>query len=191
MKGKGSRGMPGKANKGPAPGGTGVKQRMQKQDFEKRKEWVQVLDDIAALGEDSGSTKAVQAGVTPQGQEFIWCLMRGKKTAKDEEPNIYAIDGSCRQCQFPMLNSEIDAAAGTLDCPVCGNKWNLEDGELIDYLPANNPIQWASKLANEKKGPQKLGMLPTRVSGSGKVYLRLPDGTLLNKLPPKQEYLGE
>jgi hypothetical protein len=73
------RAVPGKANKGPAPGGTGVKQRMQKQDFEKRKEWVQVLDDIAALGEDSGSTKAVQAGVTPQGQEFIWCLMRGKK----------------------------------------------------------------------------------------------------------------
>ena len=80
--------------------------------------------------------------------------------------------------------------------------------------------QWAAKLANEKKGPQRLGMLPTRVSGSGKVYLRLPvrfaslstahsqprnlasnlsspprrslhDGTLTNKLPPKQDYYGE
>ena len=34
--------------------------------------------------------------------------------------------------------------------------------------------QWAAKLANEKKGRQRLGILPTRVSGSGKVYLRLP-----------------
>ena len=38
--------------------------------------------------------------------------------------------------------------------------------------------EWAAKMTNRDKEPQKLVRLPTRVSGSGKVYLRLPDGTL-------------
>lgn len=169
--------------RGPQPGGTGVKKRMQRKDFEQRKEWVQVLDNVDELGEEPGSTKAVQAGVTPQGQEFIWALIRGKKPAADEDPEVFAVDGSCRTCQFPMLNAQLDAEANTVTCGLCGSSWSLEDGESVEFLPANNPVQFAAKLANEKKGPQRLGILPTRVSGSGRVYLRLPDGTLLNKLP--------
>ena len=72
--------VPGKANKRPS-GGSPVRERMEKDDFQKRKEWVRVLDDVSELGEEVGSTKAVQAGVTPQGQEFIWCLVRGKQVS--------------------------------------------------------------------------------------------------------------
>ena len=54
---------------------------------------------------------------------------------------------------------------------------------MLDFLPAANPVQWAAKMANEKKGPQPAALLPTRVSRSGYVYVRLPDGTLLERLP--------
>ncbi|KAL1522566.1 hypothetical protein AB1Y20_017551 [Prymnesium parvum] len=181
MKGKGTRGMPGKALKGPAGSSASVKKRLQKEDFLKRKEWVQVLDSITELGEEMGSSKAVQAGVTPTGQEFIWCLLRGKQVKDEEEPQLFAVDGACRCCQFPLLNAQMDNDASKLTCGLCGTSWSLANGECIDFLPATNP--WAAKKANEAKGPQRLGILPTRVTKAGKVYLRLPDGTLLNKLP--------
>lgn len=173
-------------NKGPTPGqGSGVKRRMQKKDFDKRNEWVTVMDNISDLGEEAGSSKAVQAGVSPQGNEFLWCLLRGKKTAEGEEPVIFAVDGTCRLCQFPLLNSNINEEATELTCGLCATSWSLDDGKVVDFLPAANPVQWAAKMANEKKGEVRLGILPTRVSKSGRVYLRLPDGTLTSKLPPK------
>jgi len=184
MKGKGTRGMPGKAMKGPPTGGTGVKQRLQKKDFEQRKEWQLVLEDQSELGEQVGATKAVSAGVTPQGQEYIWCLVRGKKVPEGEDPEVFAVDGSCRICQFPMLKAEVDAEVNTITCGCCGTKWSLRGrGEVIDFLPGSNPVQWVAKKANEAKGPKELGMLPTRVSKANRVYLRLPDGTLLNNVP--------
>ena len=68
MKGKGTRGMPGKAVKPPSGSGfnKASKQRMQQRDFAKS-EWILVAgkDD---LGETAGSTLAVEAGMSPQGQ---------------------------------------------------------------------------------------------------------------------------
>ena len=75
------------------------------------------------------------------------------------------------------LAAEPDGSYG-ITCGLCGTKYSLEDGSVLEFLPKRNPAQWAAALANERKGPQKMVTLPARVSKSGKVYLRLPDGTL-------------
>ena len=130
--------------------------------------------------------------MTPQGQEFIWCLVRGSPQAELAEGEDYAedavfcVDGSCRVCSFPLLQSTTTRTASgsyELSCGLCGTSYDLATGEVTDFLPARNPVQFASKLANEKKGPQRAASLPTRVSRSGNVYIRLPDGTLKSKLP--------
>lgn len=163
---------------------TALKNKMMKKDFDKSDDWVLIMNrEKEELGASVGSTKAVEAGKSPMGQSFIWCLARGKERAEDAAPEdsvLYAYDGSCRTCQFPLTNGKVEGEDGkqTLTCGLCGTKWNLEDGECVDFLPASNPVQYAAKLANEKKGPQRLAILPTRVSKSGRVYLRLPDGTL-------------
>lgn len=175
--------MPGATRKGPPREVGSVKKRMQKREFDKSREWVRVLDDISELGEDLGSTKAVAAGVTPKGEDYIWCLVRGRKVADGGRPQVFAVDGLCRSCQFPLLNSAVSSDASSLTCSLCGTKYSLEDGAVLDFLPKSNPLQWMTALANEKKGPEKMAVLPTRVSESGKVYLRLPDGTLTSRLP--------
>lgn len=196
MKGRPSRGMPKKGTMQPGQMvNTGIKSRMAKKDFQGSKEWVRVaeLDEVAT----AGATKAVAAGRQPgrmgatgfeQGPEYIWCLVRGEvapqtdaAAAQEEEPQLWAVDGSCRSCQFPLISAEYAVEANgvpTLTCKCCGNKYSLEDGECLEFLPAKNPVQWAAKIANENKGVQSMAVLPTRVSKSGKVYLRLPDGTL-------------
>lgn len=154
-----------------------IKERMAKKDFG-RDEWVLVAKDDE-LGPELGATKAVEAGVTPQGQAFIWCLVRGRPTAEGQQPEIFAVDGSCRICQFPRLQGTISSDASTYECGLCGTVSSLEDGEVTEFLPKNNPVQWAAALANEKKGPQRMGVLQTRVSKSGNVYLRLPVSTCM------------
>ena len=57
----------------------------------------------------------------------------------------------------------------SVSCPVCGNVNDLSTGEVTTFLPANNPVQWAAKLANEKDGLQRLAVLPTRVSKAGRL----------------------
>uniref|UniRef100_A0A7S0LNZ6 Rieske domain-containing protein n=1 Tax=Coccolithus braarudii TaxID=221442 RepID=A0A7S0LNZ6_9EUKA len=189
MKGRGSRGMPGKATGYRERDNEGMKKRMQKRDFDK-KEWVQVVSSIdEEMGTEPGATKAVTAGITPRGQDFIWCLIRGNPAVPEGgdqvEEKVFAVDGSCRCCQFPMsagkLGSEPDGSY-SFECGLCGTKYSLDNGEVLEFLPKKNPAQWAAALPNESKGPQKTVVLPARVSKAGKVYLRLPDGTLLNPL---------
>merc|ERR1719440_2282223 len=82
MKGRGSRGMPGKGATGPGTGGgftKGSKSRMQKRDFE-RDEWTAVALK-GELGDEIGSTMAVEAGQSPMGQNYIWTLVRGEDGA--------------------------------------------------------------------------------------------------------------
>lgn len=177
--------MPGKTQGYQGRDNQGMKQRMQKRDFDK-KEWVQVVDSLDEdVGMEPGATKAVSAGKTPRGQDFIWTLIRGVPKENAEgvlEQRVFAVDGACRCCQFPMTAAKMAVEADasySATCGLCGTKYSLEDGSVLEFLPKRNPAEWAAALANEKKGPQKMVTLPTRVSKGGKVYLRLPDGTLL------------
>lgn len=186
MKGRGTRGMPGKGVKPPPGSGFNgqSKKRMSQRDFQKS-EWTLVAEKNE-LGEEIGSTMAVEAGQSPQGGNYIWTLIRGPQGAgavdsDDDSSNVWATDGSCRACSFPMIKSVVEKEASgeySMLCPTCGSKWNLADGEVIDWLPAANPAQWALKKINEKKEPMAAGILRTRVAQSGRVYVRLPDGTL-------------
>ena len=186
MKGKGSRGMPGKAYDGRTSGGgitTAAKKKFEVNDFNAKTEWTLVAEKDE-LGAESGSTKAVAAGVAPQGQEYIWTLVRGNPMVEGEdaeESTCYATDGSCRSCLFPMTKSTVEpdgAGSYTMTCGLCGSKWNLDTGDVIDWLPGNGPVQFASKLANKDKEPTQCTVLKTRISKAGRCYLRLPDGTL-------------
>merc|ERR1711953_760424 len=138
-----------------------MRKRMMKDDFAKD-EWQFVCED-SELGAETGSTKAVEAGQSYKGTRFIWTLVRGDP---ESEKSVFALDGNCRCCLFPMINGKTEKQAdGTyaMTCGLCGTQYSLDSGEVLEFLPANNPVQWASKVANEKKGPQKAGVLPTRV----------------------------
>lgn len=189
MKGKGTRGMPGKGMKPPEGSGFNKKskERMQKRDFA-RSEWTLVAEK-GDLGEEVGSTLAVEAGMSPQGQNYIWTLIRVEDGAgagafgsdDDDESNVIATDGQCRACSFPLTKSTVTKEAdGTwaAECASCGSKFAVERGEVIDWLPGGNPVQWMAKQVNSKKEALAQSLLKTRVSKSGRVYLRLPDGTL-------------
>ena len=122
---------------------------------------------------------------------------------------MFATDGACRACKFPLTQGVWSGAqAGcdeqTLTCPACGSpgaagrrrgggvrvtcsrhglvgtRYSLESGEPLDFLPGDNPVRWLAKVANEKNGPQRLAVLPTRVSQSGAVYVRLPENTIID-----------
>jgi len=181
MKGKGTRGLPG--NRGGFSAGGGMtkeaKQRFEKADFEKS-EWTLVAEK-GLLGNETGSTLAVEAGQTPQGQNYIWTLVRGVPLTEDgPETTVYATDGSARCCLFPMTKAtaEADGDGFTLTCGLCGTKYSLDEGEVLDWMPKSNPVQWAAAAANSNKEPIPCTVLKTRVSQAGRTYLRLPDGTL-------------
>merc|ERR1719247_333834 len=98
MKGKGTRGMPGKGVRPPAKGlgkGNSVKDRMMKNDRD-RSEWTLVASK-EELGKEFGSTMAVEAGMSPQGSNYIWTLIRGDD-GDGEGSTVWATDGSCRAC---------------------------------------------------------------------------------------------
>jgi len=169
----------------------GVKKRMMQRDYD-AKEWALVgkLDEIAEIG----ATKAVEAGRSPgrmgatgfeDGPMYIWALVRGDprkaREGEEDEPadaGVYAIDGSCRACQFPMTAGKW-FPGNNFGCVTCGTKYNLETGEVVDFMPKENPVQWAAAMANGDKPPQTTASLPTRVSRSGNVYVRLPDNTIM------------
>merc|ERR1719502_241982 len=103
MKGRGTRGMPGKGATAAGTGGgftKGSKKRMAQRDFQ-RSEWTLVAEK-GELGEEVGSTLSVEAGQSPMGQNYIWALVRGETHAgaDDEETDVYATDGACVTCQF-------------------------------------------------------------------------------------------
>jgi len=154
---------------------------MQQRDFSKS-EWTLVANK-GDLGETAGSTLAVEAGQSPQGQNFIWTLVRGSETDEDG-CNVFATDGSCRACSFPLTKGvygrEADGTA-SISCSSCGSKFSLDReraGEVIQWLPGEGPIQWMAKNLNSNKEQMAAGLLPTRVSQAGRIYVRLPDGTL-------------
>mmetsp|Transcript_33224 Transcript_33224/g.107445 ORF Transcript_33224/g.107445 Transcript_33224/m.107445 type:complete len:233 (+) Transcript_33224:66-764(+) len=196
MKGKPSRGMPKKATTQPGDMvNTGVKKRMMVRDFQDKNEWVKV-GKLAELVPAIGATKAVEAGRAPgamgptgfsEGSTYIWCLVHGElsgaEAAGDAKDKVFAVDGACRTCQFPLTQAQYAAGGGgneqTITCGLCGTKYSLESGKTVDFLPGDNPIRFAAKLANEKNGPQRLGSLPTRVSKSGNIFIRLPDNTIM------------
>ena len=113
-------------------------------------------------------------------------MIRGPEGAgqftEDVYSNVWATDGSCRACTFPLTKGIVapePSGAYALKCGSCGTKWSLDgDGEVLDWLPGEGPVQFIAKKLNEKKEPMAAGMLKTRVAQSGRVYVRLPDGTL-------------
>ena len=186
MKGKGTKGMPGKVV--PPPAGSGFnaksKKRMQNRELS-RDEWTLVAAK-GELGDEIGDTLAVEAGQSPMGgQNYIWTLIRGPEGAgqftDDVYSNVWATDGSCRACTFPMTKAVVKPELGeayALECTACGTKWSLDDGSVLKWLPGEGIGQTLLKKLNEKKEPMECGILKTRVSQSGRVYVRLPDGTL-------------
>jgi len=183
MKGKGTRGMPGKGATPPGTGGgftKGSKKRMQQRDFQ-RNEWTLVAEK-GQLGDEVGSTLAVEAGQSPQGQNYIWALVRGENSenAAGEETDVYATDGACISCSFPMTKAVITKEDGLelLDCETCGSQWSLKDGSVHKWLPGVGLKQMAAKALNKDKEPRSINLLSTRTSQAGRIYLRLPDGTL-------------
>lgn len=178
MKGKGSRGMPGKAVRPPATGmQKNVKSRLEKRDF-MRDEWTLVAS-ADELGSAFGDTLAVEAGQSPQGTNFIWTLIRGDDGV-GEGSTVYATDGSCRACTYPMVRATTSKTSDgvSINCPACGSSFNLENGDVIEWLPAKGPAQWAAAQLNKDKEPMNAGILQARVSKAGRIYVRLPDGTL-------------
>ena len=122
---------------------------------------------------------AVEAGQSPQGQNYVWALVRGEN-AGDEETDVYATDGACISCSFPMTKAVITKADGLelLDCKTCGSQWNLKDGSVHKWLPGEGLSQMATKALNKDKEERPINLLSTRVSQAGRIYVRLPDGTL-------------
>merc|ERR1719281_45091 len=98
------------------------------------------------LGQETGSTKAVEAGQNTQGQPYYWTLMRGDPTPREEgaegvEDSVFAMDASCRCCLFPMLSGKMEKIDSNyaVPCGACGTKYSLEKGErageVLEYLP--------------------------------------------------------
>jgi len=180
MKGKGSRGMPGKASQGRAPKGMNgnIKSRLEKQDFN-RAEWTLVAGK-EELGPNLGDTLAVEAGQSPQGTNYIWTLIRGDDGV-GEGSTVWATDGSCRACTFPNTKATVstDEDGGySMDCATCGSVFSLTDGKPSKWLPGEGPAQFIAKQLNKDKEPLGASLLMTRVSKAGRIYVRLPDGTL-------------
>jgi hypothetical protein len=110
----------------------------------------------------------------PQGQEYVWTLIRGlpmKEGQDPQESSCYVTDGSCRTCLFPMPQANVEAVVDengepshTISCGVCGTKWDLNSGKVLDFLPGNGPVQFAAKLANSKKEETPCTVLKTRIS---------------------------
>ena len=184
MKGRGSRGMPGKGATATGAQGGGFtknsKKKMQQKDFQKD-EWTLVAEK-GELGAEVGSTLAVEAGQSPQGQNYVWALVRGEPGPDDddEETKVYATDGACISCQFPMNKAVITKEDGKqlLDCKTCGSQWDLMDGSVHKWLPGEGLGQIAMKAINKDKEQRPINLLTTRTSQADRVYLRLPDGTL-------------
>jgi len=157
------------------------KNRMSKRDFEKS-EWTLVAEK-GELGDEIGSTKAVEAGMSPMGQNYVWTLFRGEEGAgaiADGYSNVYATDGSCVSCTSPNFNSKLEKQDGeyVMNCGACGSVFSMETGAVLKWLPGEGPVQWMAQQMNAKKEEQPTNVLKTRVSQSGRVYVRLPDGTL-------------
>lgn len=122
----------------------------------------------------------------PQGQEYVWSLIRGLPMEEGKDPQestCYVTDGSCRTCLFPMTQCKVEAVVDadgkpshTMTCGLCATKWDLNTGECLDFLPGNGPAQFAAKLANSKKEPTPCTVLKTRISKAR----RCPQPTLLN-----------
>jgi hypothetical protein len=156
---------------------------------ETRREWILACAD-SELGDELGSTKAVEGGVSPQGQKYLWALIRGDKDSGDlddftKQKSVFITQPSCPSCQWPMTKAELekqkDGSYG-IRCGLCGTMYD-EKGEVLEFLPARNPVQWAQAKLNANKDPyQKLGVLPAKTI-DGMVKMRLPDGTL-TELPP-------
>jgi nitrite reductase/ring-hydroxylating ferredoxin subunit len=111
--------------------------------------------------------------------QYIWTLIRGEDGAgafDGDVSNVYATDGSCRACTFPMVKGSLEGSVVT--CGSCGSKFDLEDGSVVEWLPGQGVMGFMAKQLNSKKEPIDAGILRTRVSQSGRVYVRLPDGTL-------------
>ena len=78
------------------------------------------------LGEAPGSMLAVEAGQTPQGTNYIWTLVRPEAGAGQEgdADTVYATDGACRSCSFPLskskFTSDADGPAGPRSSPARG-----------------------------------------------------------------------
>jgi nitrite reductase/ring-hydroxylating ferredoxin subunit len=173
-----------------------------------KKEWVLACDD-EDLGQEEGAMKTVEAGKSPTGDDYLWVLTRGKPVPKEQEPddgewrvgdnffgadralarfgagnNIFAMVGNCPVCTWPMSNGKIeyleDGMTAAIACGLCGTKYSLETGEVVEWLPGDGPVQWTQKQIHKDKKQDILGTAPTRLH-KGKVYVRLPEGTLTSQ----------
>ena len=180
MKGKGSRGIPG--NRGGFNAGGGLtptaRAKMERQDFEKSTEWTLVAEK-EELGPEMGAALAVEAGQSPMGQSYIWALRRGtpvEEGANPEDSVIYATDGTCRTCLFPLTKGEVTPLKDeegyegegkedghALTCGLCGTKYNLVTGEVRRSRDSTSMTPDALMEGGTGTGPGVAAVLSTSV----------------------------
>jgi hypothetical protein len=68
------------------------------------------------------------------------------------------------QANVEAVVDENGEPSHTISCGVCGTKWDLNSGKVLDFLPGNGPVQFAAKLANSKKEETPCTVLKTRIS---------------------------
>ena len=154
-----------------------LKDKMSKKDFQ-RSEWTLVAEK-GELWERIWRKQGRRGWHVAPGSELHLgtCAWRRWRC---EGSTVYATDGSCRACTFPMTGAKASMEGGVkkITRPSCGTSHDLESGEPIEWLPGNGPIQWAAQQLNKAKEPANINLMMTRVSRAGRIYIRLPDGTL-------------
>jgi|Transcript_40096 hypothetical protein len=193
---QGSRAPPQSFNKGRLQKGQAAFEYMKKKDMA-REEWINIGKE-SELGDETGSSLAIEAGITPRGAPLIWAVLRGDSPAErgdiDDTPlqkSVFIMQGNCQACLFPMTNAKVEKQPDGkywFRCGLCATAYS-QAGDVVDWMPARNPIEWGQKMLRKDKEQEKLTMLPTRLR-DGDIELRLPDGTLTelpkNPLPPPQ-----
>ena len=99
---------------------------------------------------------AVEAGQSPQGQNYIWTLIRGDEGAgqidEDVYSDVWATDGACRACSFPMTQAVVakekryivtgDREVTSMLTVHDDGRWELSKGSLYDvtHLPCRSGL---------------------------------------------------
>ena len=118
--------------------------------------WVQIAASESELPSDDGGTKALDLGGK------VYMVLK-------KNDNFHLLGSSCTKCQFPLLNSEIDEADGTLVCNVCGSKFQYQNGGAIGRVTKEGIAGWFGNVMSSKPGGN-IEAFVVRTNEAGKVY---------------------
>ncbi|KAG6546895.1 hypothetical protein Mapa_011511 [Marchantia paleacea] len=159
---RGGKSMPPKQGRGynsKKASAQGVQKRMSNRDLD-QEGWVQVAekDDLT-----EGKNKAII-----QDNEGYVLVQRGSL--------LYTIKANCTTCQFPMIDGKVELVGEgddlTIECPLCHSKFSVVDGDVAEYCPKDGPLQWFVGTLKSKTEPVAAKVYPTRMSNSGRIYVK-------------------